>query len=220
MSEEKITVTDESLFMKAQRLNVNDKIKEKNKLKYLSWSSAWALMKTIYPDATYRIIKTGKDLFFEAGVVYIPEGNNYHTDGKTCYVEVEITADELTQSQELAIMDFKNQSIPLASIKSTDVQKSIARCLAKCCALFGIGIYIYEGEDLPTEAKVIENLHNEINELYKKKLVQLGSSEEAKNRILEICEKGLPDDLKGNWNLCEDSSILEVLKKELMKVRK
>lgn len=215
-----LKITEESLFMKAQRLNVNDKVKEKNKLRYLSWASAWALMKTIYPDAVYKVIKTTKDLYFAENTIYIPEGNNYHTDGRTCRVEVEITAGGLTQSQELAVMDIKNQSVPLLNIKSTDVQKSIARCLAKCCALFGIGIYIYEGEDLPTEMKAVEKLHNEINDLYKKKLTQLGGSEEAKNRILDICEKGLPEDLKGNWNLCEDSSILETLKKELMKVRK
>lgn len=213
---------DQNLFKKAIDLNVNDKVKEKNKLKYLSWASAWNFMKTIYPDATYRVIKNEKDLEFkiQEEIYYVPEFTPYHTDGRTCWVEVEITANGITQSQELAAMDFKNQSIPLTKITSTDAQKSIARCLAKCCALFGVGIYIYEGEDLPAEAKAVDNLHNEINELYKKKLTQLGSGEEAKAQILAVCEKELPEDLKGNWNLCEDIGILEVLKKELMKVRK
>ena len=50
-------------------------------------------------------------------------------------------------------MDFKNQSIPFESIKSTDVNKAIQRSLTKACARHGLGLYIYAGEDLPeTEA--------------------------------------------------------------------
>jgi hypothetical protein len=32
-----------------------------------------------------------------------------------------------------------------------DVNTAIMRCLVKCISLFGIGLYIYAGEDLPDE---------------------------------------------------------------------
>ena len=35
-----------------------------------------------------------------------------------------------------------------------DVNTAMMRCLTKCISLFGIGLYIYAGEDLPTEEPV------------------------------------------------------------------
>ncbi|MBQ3941066.1 MAG: DUF1071 domain-containing protein, partial [Oscillospiraceae bacterium] len=36
--------------------------------------------------------------------------------------------------------------MPLESIRSTDVNKSIQRSLTKACARHGLGLYIYAGE--------------------------------------------------------------------------
>jgi hypothetical protein len=35
-----------------------------------------------------------------------------------------------------------------------DVNTAMMRCLVKCISLFGIGLYIYAGEDLPDEEPV------------------------------------------------------------------
>lgn len=48
-------------------------------------------------------------------------------------------------------MDYRNNSIPLEKITSTDVNKAIQRSLTKACARHGLGLYIYAGEDLPDE---------------------------------------------------------------------
>jgi hypothetical protein len=51
---------------------------------------------------------------------------------------------------QLPVMDNRNQAI-----KNPDARKisdSQMRCLAKCIATFGIGLYIYAGSDLPSEA--------------------------------------------------------------------
>ena len=42
-------------FITLYTLNVNDKVEKKNKLKYLSWSYAWAEFKKQFPNATYEI---------------------------------------------------------------------------------------------------------------------------------------------------------------------
>jgi hypothetical protein len=215
-------MSDINYFIQARDLNVNDKVKEKNKLKYLSWASAWNFMKTVYPDATYRVIKNEKDLHFTYGeeIFYVPEFTPYHTDGRTCWVEVEITANGLSQPQELAVMDFKNQSISLTKITSTDVQKSIARCLTKCCASFGIGIYIYEGEDLPQEVKLVEKLQDELKELISKKIANLGGTEEVKKLLQKTCIDNLPELYNGDYRLCEDSEELKLLKTKILSLRK
>lgn len=129
---------DMSIFETLNPINVNERVEVKNKFKYLSWAWAWAEVKKIYPEANFKIIKNDM-------------GWIYHTDGKTAWVEVEVTINGLTHSEILPVMDYKNDSIPLEKITSFDVNKAVHRCLVKCLALHGLGLYIYAGEDLPEE---------------------------------------------------------------------
>jgi NH3-dependent NAD+ synthetase len=39
-----------------------------------------------------------------------------------------------------------------------DINKTIMRCLTKNLAMFGLGLYIYAGEDLPEEQKTKEDI--------------------------------------------------------------
>ncbi|RHT58833.1 DUF1071 domain-containing protein [Butyricicoccus sp. AM29-23AC] len=52
-----------------------------------------------------------------------------------------------------AIMDFKNNAMKADQVTSTDANKAKMRALAKACAQFGLGLYIYEGEDMPEGVK-------------------------------------------------------------------
>ena len=133
-----------SKFEELYNLNVNGKTEQKNGLTYLSWAWAWAEVKKIYPDATYHIYERET-----------PDGLiiNYFTDGKTCWVKTGVTINGIEHIEDLPVMDFKNQSITLEKITSSDVNKAIQRSLTKACARHGLGLYIYEGEDLPETVK-------------------------------------------------------------------
>jgi len=48
-------------------------------------------------------------------------------------------------------MDFRNKSIPLAKLTSTDVNKTIQRATAKAIAMHGLGLSLWTGEDIPSE---------------------------------------------------------------------
>lgn len=136
-------MADKTVFEILNGVNVNGHTEKKNGLTYLSWAWAWAEVKKAFPDATYSIYERET----EWGSV------NYFTDGRTCWVKTGVTINGLEHIEELPVMDFKNQSIPFESIKSTDVNKAIQRSLTKACARHGLGLYIYAGEDLPeTEA--------------------------------------------------------------------
>jgi len=71
------------------------------------------------------------------------------------------------------------------------INTSIARCLVKCFALHGLGLYIYQGEDLPQEeaekeaVKVEENKPKDITEEQKKYLLSLVANKDEgfKNMI-------------------------------------
>ena len=125
-----------SVFETLNKINVNDHTEDKNGLTYLAWAWAWAEVKKAYPNAFYTIYENR-------------EGWNYFTDGRTCWVKTGVTIEGLEHIEDLPVMDYRNQSIPLDKVKSTDVNKAIQRSLTKACARHGLGLYIYAGEDLP-----------------------------------------------------------------------
>lgn len=138
-----------SVFETLNNINVNGHTEKKNGLTYLSWAWAWAEVKKAFPDATYTI--------YEAEGEYGPRF--YFTDGYTAWVKTGVTINGIEHIEMLPVMDFKNKSIPLENITSTDVNKAIQRSLTKACARHGLGLYIYAGEDLPEEEanKALDN---------------------------------------------------------------
>lgn len=147
---------DKNYFQTLNGINVNDKTETKGGLTYLSWSFAWGEVKKLFPDSTYTIYEN-------------ENGWNYHTDGHTCWVKTGVTVNGIEHIEYLPIMDFKNRSIPLETVTSTDVNKAIQRSLTKAIARHGLGLYIYAGEDLPEEetekeeARIREELKRPIN---------------------------------------------------------
>ena len=84
-----------------------------------------------------------------------PDGWNYITDGKTCWVKTGVTIEGLEHIEYLPVMDYKNQSIPLERVTSFDVNKTIQRSLTKACARHGAFLHVYYGEDIPEAAKPV-----------------------------------------------------------------
>lgn len=201
------------IFATLSAINIADKVKEKNGLKYLPWSSAIQIVKSIYPNTSFEVIPQ-----------LMGEHENerpWHDDGKSGWVEVNVTIEsddgEVCQAREmLAIMDFKNKAIAAENITSVDANKSIKRCLCKALAIAsGLGLYIYEGEELPDEIATVVKLQNECMALIKKKCEL---SEKAKEKVSEIC-KAIDADANGDPRLIEDADELMNLKKQLMAIR-
>ena len=133
------------------KINVNDKVEKRDGLTYLSWAWAWGIVKENFPDANYKIIK---DEF----------GRPYHIDPKLgIMVETEVTIQGETLPMWLPVMDTKNKAMKtepydyttrygnksVAAASMFDVNKTLMRCLVKNLAMFGLGHYIYAGEDIP-----------------------------------------------------------------------
>ena len=143
-------MTTDSKFNELFSLNVSEKIEEKEGLKYLSWAWAWAEFKKTYPTAEYEV-----RLF---------EGKPYIYDEKTGYmVFTEVWVGEIKHEMWLPVMDGKNKAMKaepytyktkygektVEAATMFDINKTIMRCLTKNLAMFGLGLYIYAGEDLP-----------------------------------------------------------------------
>lgn len=145
----KDTTTFDTLF----EVNVNDHVEKKNGLSYLSWAYAWADIKKRYPNATYEIKRFG-----ENNLPYVYDQNTGYM------VFTSVTIDDLTHEMWLPVMDSANKAMKSTSYTYNtkykkgivveaatmfDINKTIMRCLVKNLAMFGLGLYIYAGEDLP-----------------------------------------------------------------------
>ena len=140
------TKKEKTTFETLYALNVNDKTEKKGSLTYLSWACAWAEAKKLCPDVNYTVYEN------EAY-----PGLNYFHDGKTAWVKVGVTINEIEHINYLPVMDYRNKSVSLDSLTSFDVNTAIQRCLTKALAMHGLGLYIYEGEDLP-RIEVVDGL--------------------------------------------------------------
>lgn len=129
-----------SVFETLNAINVNGRTENKNGLTYLSWAWAWATAKENYPEATYTIYEDADGVF-------------YHRDHNSAWVKTGVTIEGIEHIEYLPVMDFRNNSIELIKIKSTDVNKAIQRSLTKALARHGLGLYVYAGEDLPSAEK-------------------------------------------------------------------
>ena len=206
----------ENYFKQLYDVDVNNKKKQKSGLNYISWAVAWAEVKKMFPDATYKIyehIIKISEVVGEKTVTRDVE-RPWFDDGNTGWVKTGVTINGIEHIEDLPILDFKNKSIPAANITSADANKSIQRSLTKACARHGLGLYIYEGEDLPEESKELEKLRAECWKLF---CDRAKISDNAKNKANELCKAADPS---GDPRVIEDTETLTKLKKELMGIRK
>ena len=206
----------ENYFKQLYDIDVNEKKKSKNGLNYLSWPVAWANVKKVYPDATFQIYEQFIKITETAeGVETIRELRRpWFDDGRTGWVKTGVTINGIEHIEELPIMDFKNKSIAANNITSSDANKAIQRSITKACARHGLGLYIYEGEDLPEESKELEKLRTECWKLF---CDRAKISENAKSKANEVCKNADPS---GDPRVIDNIDTLTKLKKELLGIRK
>ena len=162
-----------TIFETLSKIDVSDKVEKKNGLSYLSWAWAWQKFMEVCPDAKYEI-----KMFQDKPYLY---------DEKLGYmVFTSITVGEDTKEMWLPVMDSRNKAMKDHPYKYPgyngkenvcdaasmfDINKTIMRCLVKNIAMFGLGLYIYAGEDMPEqeaeqESKATANQIAKIHEIY------------------------------------------------------
>lgn len=121
------------------KLNVDEHTEDRNGLSYLSWAWAWGIMMEHYPDMTVTW-----------------HGDGTHVDhivypGGTASVACTVSIGSVSQHMWLPVMDYRHKAI--ANPDARSISDAKMRCMVKCFALFGLGHYIYSGEDLPAADK-------------------------------------------------------------------
>lgn len=153
----------DNYFNALYAIDVREKVRQKNKLNYLPWAAAWAEVKKIHPDATYHVYEN-------------EDGRFWFEDGRSGWVKCSVTIDGIENIETLAIMDHKNKAIPADEILSTDAQKSMQRALTKACGRHGLGLYIYEGEDMPEEKKRSQQKEKETIKTLRQEIIRIVKS--------------------------------------------
>lgn len=139
-------------------INVNGMTEKKKQtngttLTYISWASAYQIAKQHFPDLSYEVERN-------------PEtGLPYWYDPLTGYmVFTKVTINGVTHEMWLPVLDATNhamksepyqvktkyKTLTIQKASMADINRSIMRCLTKCLGMHGLGLYLYQGEDLPS----------------------------------------------------------------------
>lgn len=139
-------------------INVNGMTEKKKQtngttLMYISWASAYQIAKQHFPDLSYEVERN-------------PEtGLPYWYDPLTGYmVFTKVTINGVTHEMWLPVLDATNhamksepyqvktkyKTLTIQKASMADINRSIMRCLTKCLGMHGLGLYLYQREDLPS----------------------------------------------------------------------
>ncbi len=134
-------------------------LSKKGKFSYASWSDVWDFLKKNVTDAKYEWCEN-------------KEWGLWFVDDYGCFAKVRVWSDSLNVevTQHLHAMSVSNQAVQRESLTASDINKTYQRCLVKAVATgFGLGLYIYKGEDLPAESDWVKPVKKEHKKDDKKK---------------------------------------------------
>lgn len=219
-----------NIFEELSAIDVSKKLDKKKDLSYLSWTFAIEEISRRYPDFKYEICK-----FDNGNGVMLPYMYDFNT-GYICQTRVTINGD--TKEMWLPVMDSGNHAmksteydistkysvvhVPAATM--FDVNKTLMRCLVKNLAMFGLGIGVYQGEDLPEDDKTTDE---DLKKFEKAATAEKTKETKAINKAIKNGETELPkktvnlDDLKqkcteteNGLNKCDDWNKLSTTQKD------
>lgn len=157
-------VTLKHIIDTLQSVSVKEYAKEKDRLKYLSWSRCEHILNTYFPNNQIDVnYFDGKPYLYDSVLGYM--------------VSITVTIEGHSKTMMLPVMNGANKAlkserqsyfvanwVPDASGKKVkngeiekfidaanmfDINNALMRCRVKCIALFGLGLELYEGEDMP-----------------------------------------------------------------------
>ena len=194
-----------NVFKELSSISIKGKTDKKGKFDYISWATAWSMVKTQYPDTQRKVYEDEST------------GLNFFSDGKTAYVKVGIIINSIEHIDYLPVMDYRNNSILIDKITSMDVNTAIQRSTAKAIAMHGLGLSLWIGEDTLEVVKSPQAV-SKTPVPKKPTTIELNIGDENWVKVLKYIsqnkELGLPKIVK---NLETKYNIKAVVKKELSK---
>ena len=178
------------LFRYFNTLDVTGHIEKKNGLSYLSWPFAVQEARRKCPDFSFSIQTFN--------------GYPYQFDPKTGYmVYTTVTMGGVTIPMWLPVMDSSNKAMKdvpyeyevydkfkkqytkkkVEAATMFEINKTIMRCLVKNLAMFGLGLHIYAGEDLPETVELYDSVGKTIEPIIEEILVVAKAKKDELNKL-------------------------------------
>ena len=178
------------LFRYFNTLDVTGHIEKKNGLSYLSWPFAVQEARRKCPDFSFSIQTFN--------------GYPYQFDPKTGYmVYTTVTMGGITIPMWLPVMDSSNKAMKdvpyeyevydkfkkqytkkkVEAATMFEINKTIMRCLVKNMAMFGLGLHIYAGEDLPETVELYDSVGKTIEPIIEEILVVAKEKKDELNKL-------------------------------------
>jgi hypothetical protein len=187
------------IYSTLSALDLSKFVQKKMGLTFLPWANAWEILMKYYPSSTYTI-----------------HPSESFSDG-SMEVWVEVTIEGHVRKMWLPVMDNRNNAVVCPNARQ--VSDARMRCLVKCLALFGLGLYIYQGEDLPRQeekpvdmtavnaavSSILDYIHGEFSE------------EERLSSIKEIWQEMSEDEKKAAWVAKTKGGFFSMQEKEVIR---
>jgi hypothetical protein len=120
------TYTD--IWKRLSSINLSKSLQKKGGLSFLPWTAALKILMENYPNAQWIPSKE-----------FLPDGS--------CLFRQDMDIDGCQRHVILAVMNYKNEAI--LNPNARDINDSYWRTFVKVLAVFGLGHYVYAGEDVP-----------------------------------------------------------------------
>jgi hypothetical protein len=130
-------------FQILSEIDVTPHVRQKGEFSYLSWPFAVEVLGQYHPDAEIQVKRFPLPLSPDLEVPYLETPLGF-------FVEVSVIINGVVRSQLRPVLDRKNK--PATTPDAVDINTSIQRTMVKAIAFHGLGLHVYQGEDLPLNA--------------------------------------------------------------------
>ena len=179
-------------FEKILGIDVNSKVEVKQRMKYLSWTYAWSEFKKQYPDASYRVLDNADGMPYFSSDIGVMVKTEVTANGETLPMWLPCMNEAMkaykVEAYSYKVKEYVNGKPTgkfvdkwVEPITMVNVNKSIMRCFTKNIAMFGLGLYIFSGEDMPEPSLIDSHQIQQLADLAKVKNMSLSSIAKAWN---------------------------------------
>lgn len=147
------------IFSTLVQTDCSKHVEKKNGMSYLSWAFAVDMLLRVAPNAKFKVCEfggellrnnvTGEILLDDFGDPRVHNGEPYQNTATGYFVKAKVKVLDITREMRLPVIDTRNK--PISAPSSFDINTSGMRCLTKCIAMHGLGLFLYQGEDVPVE---------------------------------------------------------------------
>ena len=174
------------IFYACNSFDVTPYLKTKmGSIRYLPWANCWTILAGLFPNFEYEAVEPIDPQTGEPKLFFVI--------GNTCYVKTKLTIEGYTIYEKLAIMDGRNNAIPVENVTTRDALDAQQRCFVKNAGRFGLGLNLWVGEDYSENAKIEKKKRDD------KAAEETAALNAAHKKVLDLCiakkESGVDGDL-------------------------